>query len=43
MKTLTHRILLIVLVVLSIALAGCNTIRGFGKDLEHLGKGIQGE
>jgi predicted small secreted protein len=34
--------LLLVLAAL-VALAGCNTVRGFGKDLEQLGKGIQGD
>ena len=31
----------VVAVVMLVALAGCNTMRGAGKDVESAGKGIQ--
>jgi entericidin A len=32
--------LLVVFLVASIALSGCNTFRGFGEDVKHLGNSI---
>ncbi|AOM02472.1 entericidin A/B family lipoprotein [Cobetia marina] len=31
------RLMMAALLVASVALTGCNTVAGFGKDLEHLG------
>ncbi len=35
------RLVVPVLVLLIVALAGCNTMRGFGQDMEKAGEAIQ--
>ena len=34
------RLMVAAMLVASVSLAGCNTVAGFGKDLEHLGGSI---
>ena len=38
--TLLHRVALAALAGLLFGLAGCNTVHGFGEDLQHLGGAI---
>jgi|GEM_PF-5334145 len=39
-----NKLLLMLMVVwVSVCLAGCNTIVGIGKDIEELGRAMQGE
>lgn len=40
-KTTKNIFLVLVLIVLGIALTGCNTFEGFGKDVEGTGQAIQ--
>ena len=35
------RIAIIIVTLCAVALAGCNTMRGFGKDMEKAGESIQ--
>ena len=36
-----NRLFFLVLALLSVALTGCNTMRGFGQDMEKAGEAIQ--
>ena len=37
-----HKLLSLGLLALAVSLAGCNTVRGIGQDIEKLGSTIEG-
>jgi predicted small secreted protein len=41
MEVIMKRIAILLLVVWAVALAGCETMKGFGKDMEKAGAAIQ--
>ena len=41
MEVIMKRIAILVLMVWAVALAGCETMKGFGKDMEKAGAAIQ--